>query len=73
MKKQIEAIAKNHGFEAIVTCSRPEFSVVSYDVRLHNGKKSLNWDGGYFIGEVGTANSKDSVLEQFEKFIATHK
>lgn len=65
---KIRSIAKRYGVKATVITTRPEFSVVSYDVYLSDGR---TWNGGFFVGETNSPNSKESLLQQFQKFIKT--
>lgn len=75
MKKQFIKIAKELGFELrTITYERPERDSVVYYISIYkNGEFIKIWDGGYFIGEVGTANSKDRMLPSFRKFLETIK
>lgn len=71
MKKEFLKIAKELGFELrTIRYERLEFSSVGYFITIYKDDKYITeWDGGYFIGEVGTGNSKESVLPDFEQFL----
>ena len=71
MKKEFLKIAKRLGFETpTIRYERPERDSVLYYVSIYkNGELIDVWDSGYFIGEIGTANSKDRVLPNFEEYL----
>lgn len=70
MKKQFEKLAKKHGFEILATSSRPEFSSVIWVISIRKDGELVDiWDSGYFIGETGTANSKEKLLPDFEEHL----
>jgi len=70
MIKELRKIAKNKDLEAKIKYERPERDVVAYKVSIYKNNEFVKaWNGGYFIGEVGTSNSKDIVLKDFKDFI----
>ena len=70
MKRMFISDATSKGLQAFVKYSRPEFSSVCYQVELtKNGLFLANWDGGYFIGEENTGNSKKSMIDDWDNFI----
>lgn len=72
MSKQLLInMAEQLGLQVVVNSSRPEMHVMSYDVVfLDRGEIIGRWDGGYFIGEENTANSKDSMFKDYKKRIS---
>ncbi len=69
MKVKLIKDLKNVGAEGEVVCTRPEMSIISYEVKAIKNGESLTWDGGYFIGETNTPNSKESMLKSWNLFI----
>lgn len=70
VKKELLKIAKQFGLHATITYSKPEFSVASYDATImKDGIVIGSWDGGYFIGETNSPNSKESMIENWKNFI----
>lgn len=70
MKTILSNIAKEKGLQVIINVTRPEFGVMSYDVTiLKAGEIAKRWDGGYFIGEKDSANSKEAMVADFRKAI----
>jgi hypothetical protein len=74
MKKKIIQDAKKLGLVAEVKYSRPEMHAVVYEVVMYRNDEIVSrWDGGYFVYEEGTTNSKESMIENWNKFIKTHQ
>lgn len=54
-----------------VVYNRLDTHSISYDVYLNETHEWRVWEGHYFIGEIGTGNSKDFMLEDWERFLKT--
>jgi len=42
---------------------------ISYDVYLNESDKKPCWDGGYFVSEENSANSKESMIKDWDNFV----
>jgi len=70
MKKELIEIAKKIGWKITVECERLDTHSLYYSVGVYNNDENIGWwDGHYFIGEVNSPNSKETVLGNFKTYL----
>jgi hypothetical protein len=63
-----DLIAKGYKNPKVI-CRRLDTHSIAYDVYFDEVDEHKVWDGHYFVGEVGTGNSKDFMLEEWKRFL----
>ena len=70
MIAKIKKDLKNKGYKTPkVKYNRLNTHSISYEVALNEADKSSAWDGHYFVGEEGTGNSKEAMIEDWNSFL----
>ena len=70
MTKKFKKDLKAKGFDnPKVVYHRLDTHSIAYDVYLDENDKSESWDGHYFVGEENSANSKESMIEDWDSFV----
>jgi len=70
MTKQFKKDLKAKGYNnPKVVYHRYDTHSIGYEVYFDASDKRIAWENNYFVGEKDSANSKESMLEDWNKFV----